>query len=397
MRPSAPSPLRIGLARSAATRSSGRFVRRVQVELLAALVVLVDGPPSMPASCVARETMVDSTVSRSSVELTAWPTSPSALSSPTDRVSSVVRASSSLNSRTFSIAMTACSAKVRSSVICVSGNGPGSAGRQRLRQSGVLREQAVRQECCENRRQLQGLSPNNLESSSTSGIATALQVRIARAAAASRLGRRGQRRRMASAPPGLEFTSAAKWINSPSNVKTFTELALHSFSAAVAIVSNTGCTSICDWLITRRISLVAVCCSSASVRSRLRVSSSLNRRTFSIAITAWSAKVCSSAICASENGTTSARHTPIEPMARSPRISGTPRTVRAPTRDTGRRRKSRVGDQVGTSEPLGTRARPVPIPYPARSCADIRRRTPHGRPSPCLWRPQGSSVSPSSR
>ena len=64
-------------------------------------------PPSMPVSCVARETMVDSTVSRSSVELTACPTSPSALSSPTDRVSCVVRASSSLNSRTFSIAMTA--------------------------------------------------------------------------------------------------------------------------------------------------------------------------------------------------------------------------------------------------------------------------------------------------
>ena len=35
----------------------------------------------------------------------------------------------------------------------------------------------------------------------------------------------------------------------------------------LAMVSNTGCTSVCDWLITRRISLVAVCCSSASVRS----------------------------------------------------------------------------------------------------------------------------------
>ena len=44
---------------------------------------------------------------------------------------------------------------------------------------------------------------------------------------------------------------------------------------------------------TRRISLVAVCCSSVSVNSRLRASSSWNRRTFSIAITAWSAKVLS--------------------------------------------------------------------------------------------------------
>ncbi len=56
-------------------------------------------------------------------------------------------------------------------------------------------------------------------------------------------------------------------------------------------------------LITRRISLVAVCCSSASVRSRLRASSSVNRRTFSIAMTAWSAKVLSSAICLSRERT----------------------------------------------------------------------------------------------
>ena len=45
------------------------------------------------------------------VELTAWATSPSARSSSTERASSVVRASSSLNRRTFSIAMTAWSAK----------------------------------------------------------------------------------------------------------------------------------------------------------------------------------------------------------------------------------------------------------------------------------------------
>ena len=38
-------------------------------------------------------------------------------------------------------------------------------------------------------------------------------------------------------------------------------------------------------------SAVAVCCSSASVRSSVRCCSSLNSRTFSIAITAWSAKV----------------------------------------------------------------------------------------------------------
>ena len=56
--------------------------------------------------------MVPSTVSRSSVELTAWLTSPSARSSSTERASSRVRARTSSNSRTFSIAITAWSAKV---------------------------------------------------------------------------------------------------------------------------------------------------------------------------------------------------------------------------------------------------------------------------------------------
>ena len=56
-----------------------------------------------------------------------------------------------------------------------------------------------------------------------------------------------------------------------------------------------------DRLMTRSTSAVAVCRASASVSSRLRASSSVNSRTFSMAITAWSAKVWSSAICLSEN------------------------------------------------------------------------------------------------
>ena len=60
--------------------------------------------------------------------------------------------------------------------------------------------------------------------------------------------------------------------------------------------------SVGELLMTRRMSAVAVCCSSDSVTSALRAWSSLNSRTFSIAITAWSAKVLSSAICLSENG-----------------------------------------------------------------------------------------------
>ena len=80
--------------------------------------------------------------------------------------------------------------------------------------------------------------------------------------------------------PRIEAASAVELVT------IVAELASHSRNACAAIVSNTGCTSSGDWLITRRMSLVAVCCSSASVRSALRASSSLNSRTFSIAMTA---------------------------------------------------------------------------------------------------------------
>ena len=97
----------------------------------------------------------------------------------------------------------------------------------------------------------------------------------------------------------------------------------NSFNAADTMVSNTGCASVCDWLITRRISLVAVCCSSASFVS-------LNRRTFSIAITAWSAKVWSSATCRSVKSSTLVRRRLIDPIATPSRNIGTTSCVRPP-------------------------------------------------------------------
>ena len=48
------------------------------------------------------------------------------------------------------------------------------------------------------------------------------------------------------------------------------ELPSHRRSALSAMVSNTGCTSVGDRLITPRISLVAVCCSRDSVSASLR-------------------------------------------------------------------------------------------------------------------------------
>ena len=66
-------------------------------------------------------------------------------------------------------------------------------------------------------------------------------------------------------------------------------LLANSFWQLDRIMSNTGAASETELLITSSTAEVAVCCSSASLVS-------LNRRTFSIAITAWSAKVLSRSI-----------------------------------------------------------------------------------------------------
>ena len=78
------------------------------------------------------------------------------------------------------------------------------------------------------------------------------------------------------------------WMRSPSNRKMPLNTASQRRSALAAMVSNTGCTSVGELLITRRISLVAVCCSSASCVA-------WNSRTFSIAMAACVAKVSTSA------------------------------------------------------------------------------------------------------
>ena len=81
---------------------------------------------------------------------------------------------------------------------------------------------------------------------------------------------------------------------------------------------------------TRSTSEVAVCCSSASDSSRVRACSASNSRTFSIAITAWSAKVCTNSISRSLNGATSERVNAITPIGAPSRNNGTPSMVRNP-------------------------------------------------------------------
>ena len=91
-------------------------------------------------------------------------------------------------------------------------------------------------------------------------------------------------------PQGLAFQAKHDDIPAP-----------HKRAALLATASITGWRSVGERQITRRISPVAVCCSSASLSSRFRASSSLNRRTFSIAMTAWSAKVSAARSVCREN------------------------------------------------------------------------------------------------
>ena len=77
---------------------------------------------------------------------------------------------------------------------------------------------------------------------------------------------------------------------------------------------------------------VAVCCSSASLRSSVRWRSSLSSRVFSMAMTAWAAKFYTSAICLSVNGFTSWRH-----MTMAPSAIHSPAATERPTSDPGLR------------------------------------------------------------
>ena len=89
------------------------------------------------------------------------------------------------------------------------------------------------------------------------------------------------------------------------------------------MISNTGCTSVGDSLMTRSTSDVAVCRASASWVS-------LNRRTFSIAITAWSANERMSAIWRASKISASGRAVPIAPMTRPSRTIGVKSTELKP-------------------------------------------------------------------
>ena len=135
----------------------------------------------------------------------------------------------------------------------------------------------------------------------------------------------GKTLRTASASSLLTPWIEASRIRSPSTMDTTLTSAAQSFSARLPMTSNTGLASVGERLITVRISLVAVWYSSDSCRAAVRFCTSSNSRTFSMAITAWSAKVVASAICLSLKGFTSSRVRIKTPMVVPSRNSGTPR------------------------------------------------------------------------
>ena len=124
----------------------------------------------------------------------------------------------------------------------------------------------------------------------------------------SELGANGPRGRQYSARPAATPCIAAVWIDAlPSQQEQIAEVGFadagrvrqHGVEHRLQLARRTG-----DDL---QHLLVAVCCSSDSLRSSVRWRSSLSSRVFSIAMTACAAKFCTSSICLSVNGRTSWR------------------------------------------------------------------------------------------
>ena len=111
------------------------------------------------------------------------------------------------------------------------------------------------------------------------------------------------------------------------------------------------------------------------MRSRFLASSSVNRRTFSIAITAWSANVCSSAICVRERAGSMAA-TAIAPMASAVVKHGDGHDAAEPSRPgMGRAVIGSLRSGISATAPVRM-LRPAAAPRPG--CVPEHRRTDAG-------------------
>ena len=182
--------------------------------------------------------------------------------------------SSSVNSRTFSMAMTAWSAKVfeRARSACREGPDLGPPDDDRPRSASLSRSMRHGQDRprCPSRWRAAALvlgSPR--PSTSATWIDSPLEH--------GPPGRRSSRLESERPRPTSSAPAASPWSRRQRRAarrrtgRCARSSASHSRAAFSAIGSKTGWRSVGELAITRRISLVAVCCSSASVSSRFRV------------------------------------------------------------------------------------------------------------------------------
>ena len=130
--------------------------------------------------------------------------------------------------------------------------------------------------------------------------------------------------------------------------------------------------SVGERAMTRRISAVAVCCSSASFVSP-------NSRAFSIAIAACLEKVVTSWICVGVNGSTRSFHSASTPMTTSSRKIGTPSIVRKPPIrcDSGNRYSRSARTSSMWTVRFSSAVRPMRVSRPGRigCCASNSRNS----------------------
>ena len=208
----------------------------------------------------------------------------------------------SSNSRTFSMAITAWSAKVATSSICLSVNGRTSCR--------VSVEHADRHALAQHRHAEHGAEA----AEPLAPPARCIPDRPAHRGYGRPCPRaaRGRCRCRAPASTGWSLTYSMNSGGKPKRDRAIERVALALGDGALiglaqprrrfTSVSSTVCRSKVERLMTLSTSAVAVCCCSNSASPRCAVCTSSNSRTFSMAITAWSAKVVTSSICLSVNG-----------------------------------------------------------------------------------------------
>ena len=194
-------------------------------------------------------------------------------------------------------------------------------------------------------------------------------------------------------PEGIDPYFATRRCMPSSTRKICASSALHSRAAFSATAWSTGSISVGELEMARRISAVAVCCSSASVSSRLRASSAWNSRAFSTAMTAWLAKAASRSICSGVNARTSWRQIEMTPTGTPSRSSGTQTPSARPAASPSRAARGLPRRRHGRRScpgcgPAGARPPREPAPCGVRGATSGDPRTPMALPG---GRPVGTS------